>query len=202
MSQQSRITYTKMIILSTGASGSGIFWAFFFATLVLFLNNFTDSAKLISLPISLGGIVACIIPPVIGYMSDRSHTRFGRRRPYIFLGAILVFFGMLGLPHLTSWGMVILLVTLLALFAYTTETAYWALIPDSAPPEQRGATFGTMNSLLGAAGIVYTLVATRIWDTHPNGTFYLVGSIYVCVMLFTIVRIKEPKQPIQVRQRR
>jgi len=78
MSEQPRITTAKIAIFSAGALGSGFFWAFQGASLPLFLRNFTESKLVISIPISLGGVLACTLPPVVGYLSDHTHTRFGR----------------------------------------------------------------------------------------------------------------------------
>jgi predicted MFS family arabinose efflux permease len=44
----------------------------------LFLRNFTKSKFTISLVLSLAGVAGCIVPPIVGYLSDRSLTRFGR----------------------------------------------------------------------------------------------------------------------------
>ena len=56
MNQPTKITPTKMAILSVGSWGLGFFWMFFAASLPLFLNDFTTSKFVIAIPISLGGL--------------------------------------------------------------------------------------------------------------------------------------------------
>lgn len=193
MSEQPRITTARIAIFSVGALGTGFFWAFYGASLPLFLSDFTDSKLVISIPISLGGILACTLPPVVGYLSDRTHTRFGRRRPYIFVGAVCLSLNMVGLPHMTSLAGVIGMSTVLSLFAYTAETPYTTLLPDITPPDQRGSASGIMHFAFYGAMIVYFIMGAEIWETNPTGTFYIVAFGYLGALLFTIALIREPR---------
>jgi MFS family permease len=192
MSEQPRITTTKIAIFSVGAMGSGFFWAFQGASLPLFLKSFTDSKLVISIPVSLGGVLACTLPPIVGYLSDRTHTRFGRRSPYVFVGAVCLFLSMMGIPHLASLAGVIVVSTLLSLFAYTVDAAYAALLPDITPPEQRGSASGAMHFAAFGAMIVFFIMGTQIWEMHPTETFYIVGIVYLAALSFTIALIREP----------
>jgi maltose/moltooligosaccharide transporter len=73
-----------MMILGAGFFGTQMFWAFHSASMPLFLNGFTESKLQISLVLSLAGVMGCLAPPIVGHFSDRTSTRFGRRRPYVF----------------------------------------------------------------------------------------------------------------------
>ena len=192
MSEQPRITTARIAILSVGAMGSGFFWAFQGASLPLFLSNFTDSKLVISIPVSLGGVLACTLPPVVGYLSDRTHTRFGRRSPYILVGAVCLFLSVMGLPHFASLAGVIVVSTLLSLFAYIVEGPYAALLPDITPPEQRSSASGAMHFAYYGAMIVYFIMGAQIWETHPTETFYIVAFAYLGALTFTIALIREP----------
>ncbi|UCD59132.1 MAG: MFS transporter [Candidatus Hydrogenedentota bacterium] len=197
MNDQPRISTAKIVIYSVGAIGTGFFWAFYGASLPLFLSDFTDSKLVISIPISLGGVLACTLPPLVGYLSDRTHTRFGRRRPYIFLGAICLYLSMVGLPHLASLGGVIVVSTLLSLFAYTAETPYVVLLPDITPPEQRGTASGVMHFAFYGAMLVYFIMGTEIWENHPTETFYIVAIIWLGALSFAMALIREPRAAVQ-----
>lgn len=193
MNRETRISTVKIVIYSVGAVGTGFFWAFYGASLPLFLSDFTDSKLVISIPISLGGILACTLPPVVGYLSDRTHTRFGRRRPYIFVGAVCLSLNMMGLPHMASLAGVIVISTVLSIFAYTTETPYAALLPDITPPDQRGSASGAMHFAFYGAMIVYFIMGAEIWEAHPTDTFYIVAFTYLCALSFTTALIREPR---------
>ena len=66
------------------------FWGFTWATLPLYLKRLTDSNAATGVILSTTGITGLIFPVLAGAVSDRISTRFGRRRPLIVLGWLLV----------------------------------------------------------------------------------------------------------------
>ncbi|HBH30456.1 MAG TPA: MFS transporter, partial [Desulfofustis sp.] len=96
-----------------------------------------------------------ITDPVIGYLSDRTSTRFGRRRPYILVGSILVAFSMLLLfnppPGSPSFETIYFTCCIYALFlAWTIVTVpYEALGPElTFDYHERTTLFGLRDGLL------------------------------------------------------
>ena len=184
-----------MIALGLGFLGTGIFWAFHSASMPLFLSGYTDSKFKISLVLSLAGVMGCIVPPVMGYLSDRTVTRFGRRRPYIFFGLLCMCLCILSLPHISVYGLVALVSALMYLSLVSGEAVYMSLLPDTVPQEQRGTASGIMN-MFGSIGlIVYYIVGTAIWDTHRTMVFSIVALAPLGVMFLTITLIKEQLAP-------
>jgi MFS family permease len=186
------ITPAKMILLGVGWFGFEIFWAFHTGPMPLFLRDFTESKFTISLVLSLAGLAGCVVPPAVGYLSDRSATRFGRRRPYIFLGFVGVLLCLLGLPRATAFGMVALLSGWMYFALRFAETPYLSLLPDITPPEQRSTASGVMH-LLGTLGLIGCfIVSSELWDDHPNAVFLLVALGSFGFVLLSIALIKEP----------
>jgi MFS family permease len=173
------ITPAKMIMLGVGWFGFEIFWAFHSGPMPLFLRDFTDSKFNISLVLSLAGLAGCIVPSAVGYLSDRSGSRFGRRRPFIFLGFLGVLLCLLGFPHVTTFGMVALLSGWMYFSLRFAETPYLSLLPDIAPSEQRSTASGVMH-LLGTLGLIGCFLVLLV----ALGSFGFV--------LLAIVFIKEP----------
>lgn len=193
MSRTPKITYTNMVILGLGWFGIQFFWAFYSGSMPLFLRDFVESKFTISLVLSLAGVSGCLVPPLAGYLSDRTSTRFGRRKPYIILGTLGMFFCMLGLPHIATVG-VIALVSACTYFLIDFAMApYWALLPDITPPEQRGTASGVMNFLGGIGLIAYFLISSRIWDTNPVAVFYMVAFVALCSVFIAVAVIREPQ---------
>jgi MFS family permease len=142
--------------------------------------------------LSLAGLAGCIVPPLVGYLSDRSASRFGRRRPYIFLGFLGVFLCLLGLPRAAAFGVVALLSGWMYFALRFAETPYLSLLPDITPPEQRSTASGVMH-LLGALGLIGCfLVSSRLWDEHPNAVFLLVAFGSFGFVLLAMALIEEP----------
>jgi MFS family permease len=181
-----------MVMLGVGWFGFEIFWAFHSGPMPLFLRDFTDSKFNISLVLSLAGLAGCIVPSAVGYLSDRSASRFGRRRPFIFLGFLGVLLCLLGFPRVTTFGMVALLSGWMYFSLRFAETPYLSLLPDIAPPEQRSTASGVMH-LLGTLGLIGCfLMSSALWDAHPNAVFLLVALSSFGFVLLAIVLIKEP----------
>src|SRR5260370_38373921 len=111
---------------------------------VLFLSWLMIGASVISL----------FIPPLIGTLSDRTPGGFGRRRPYIVIGGLLV---MLSTPLLVNAGSLVIFVAGLALLLLGKNIlapAYQSLMPDRVPGKDRGKPAGSVGglSLFGNAG--------------------------------------------------
>jgi MFS family permease len=181
-----------MALIGIGWFGAQFFWGFHGASIPLFLKNFTDSKFMISLILSLPGVTGCIIPPIVGYFSDRSFNRFGKRKPYVFFGIIGVFVCILVLPHMPTFGVVVLISGFMYSFLRVAETPYVSLLPDITPPPQRSTASGVMN-LFGSIGLItYFFIGSQIWDSNPTIVFYMVAFTIFGFMLTAILLIKEP----------
>jgi MFS family permease len=101
-----------------------------------------------------GAVTALIVQPIVGLLSDRTTSRFGRRRPFILAGGMLLLAGLVLLA--TSPGEVLFLVGLaLVVVAHTTSSAaYQGLVPDRVPAHQRGTASGYtgLMTILGTVG--------------------------------------------------
>ncbi|MBI4831699.1 MAG: MFS transporter [Candidatus Lindowbacteria bacterium] len=152
MSKPSRVSGAQMVILGAGWFGTQFFWGFHTGSMPLFLENFTDLKFMISLVLSIAGITGCIVPPVVGYLSDRSKTRFGRRRPYIMGGMLGVFLCALLLPHAGTFAVVAIISGLMYFFIGFAQAPYLSLLPDVTPVHQRSTASGVMY-LMGGIGL-------------------------------------------------
>jgi len=189
------ITPVKMIVLGAGWFGANFFWGFHSASMPLFLRDFTNLKFKISLVLSLAGVTGCLVPPIVGYFSDRTRVRFGRRTPYIFIGMLGVLLCVASLPHMGAFAGVVLVAGMMYFFIGIAQVPYMSLLPDVTPPEQRSTASGVMN-LLGSIGlIIYFLIGSGLWDKHPLAVFNIVAIVSFVPSLITISFIKEPKIP-------
>jgi len=184
-----------MVVLGIGWIGTNFFWGFNTGSLPLFLKNFTDSKFTISLVLSLGGLAGCIVPPIVGYLSDRSPSRFGRRRPYIFFGIFGVSLCIMALPWAPGLGIAALTAFIMYLAIGVVETPYMALLPDITPSEQRSTASGVMHLFAGIGLVAYFFFSSKIWDSHPTAVFYMVALVSFGSVMATVAIIKEPVAP-------
>jgi MFS family permease len=145
-----------------------------------------------------GLIIAMLVQPAAGLISDRSTSRFGRRRPFILIGTLLdlVFLAAIGL----SWNYWSLLVAVL-LIQFSSNISHGplqALIPDLVPEEQRGraSAIKAIFELIPIA-LVGIIIAPIIASGHLDWTFVLTGVVLFITCLLTMVLVKE--QPLKVK---
>ena len=109
-----------------------------------------------------GSLMAVVWQPVVGAVSDRTRTRFGRRHPFIVVGTIGDVLFLVGLALSGSYWLVVIFYFLLQTASNTAQGPYQGLMPDVVPETQRGTASGyygisnVIGLLLGtvAAGII------------------------------------------------
>jgi MFS family permease len=181
-----------MILLGVGSLGLQVFWAFNTGTMPLFLKGYTSSKLYISLVLSLAGVSACVVGPLIGYLSDRTPARFGRRAPYVVAGMLAAALCLLALPQALALATVAALSVVMYCAVGLAQTPYYSLLPDVTPAEQRGTALGVMN-LLGSLGIIgYFGVSAALWEKHQYVVFTLVAAVLVGALLAPVAFIREP----------
>ena len=145
-----------------------------------------------------GLIIAMLIQPIAGLFSDRSTSRFGRRRPFILIGTLLdlVFLVAIGL----SWNYWSLLVAVLLIqfSANISHGPLQALIPDMVPEDQRGRA-SAIKALFELVPIflVGISIAAMVGAGHLGLAIVTTGAALLITMLVTIFTVKE--QPLKLK---
>ncbi len=133
---------------------------------VLYLVGRNHSASVLSILVIIGSLIATVVQPWGGLVSDHLRHRWGRRRPYILAGTSGNIAGLLlmGYARHNFWIFVTgyMLVQLSSNFA---QAAYQALIPDLVPDTQRGTAAGYMGFMTQFAIIFGALLPRLLGDT-------------------------------------
>ena len=85
-----------------------------------------------------------MIPPVAGYVSDRTVAKYGRRKPYILVGTVCCSLLILVLPACKSIGAFALVWFCLQTSSNFGSSAFLGLLPDVVPPEELGNVSGIL----------------------------------------------------------
>ncbi|HZC05922.1 MAG TPA: MFS transporter [Ktedonobacterales bacterium] len=103
---------------------------------------------------ALGAVVALVVPPLVGALSDRTTLRYGRRRPYILAGVAISVASAWALARASDLNMLTGAFLILQLGFNITVGAYEGLLPDLTPESQRGAASGYLGlmTILGNVG--------------------------------------------------
>jgi MFS family permease len=139
-----------------------------------------------------GLVIAMLVQPAMGILSDRSTSHFGRRRPFIFVGVLL---DLVCLALIAVAGDYWFLLVAILLFQFTSNISHGALqglIPDLVPEDQRGLTSGIKSLMELAPLIIVALVIARlVSDGHFVTAVVATGAGLLIIMLLTMVLVKE-----------
>lgn len=147
-----------------------------------------------------GLLLAMIVQPITGAISDRSGFKWGRRRPYILIGSLL---GVLLLPGIGLFQSYIALFIIYCLLQMTSNVAqgtYQAFIPDLVPQDRKGLASGVKSLLEIIGGIaIVRLIGYFMGKYVPGeGVIWLwlvlgvLAAVLLGAMLATIIMVKEP----------
>ena len=160
----------------------------------------TRSASALSSIIGAGAIMALVLPPVVGALSDRCAHRWGRRRPYMLAGVALNLAGLLGLWLAGAMGSLpgYLIGYLLVQLGNNLATAsYTGIIPDLVPPAQHGQASGYMAVMVQAGSIVGAVGGGLLMGHgHVRASYALIALSLVLFLWITCIAAREA--PIEV----
>ncbi|HCL82781.1 MAG TPA: MFS transporter [Chitinophagaceae bacterium] len=131
-----------------------------------FLGATPDQLPLLNLA---GPVTGLLIQPLIGTLSDKTwHPRFGRRKPYFFIGALFCSLCLFLYPFSSTLWMAVGLLWILDAANNTAMEPYRALIADKLPASQQPTGFLTQSFFTGL-GITLANVSLFIFQKHIHG---------------------------------
>jgi len=146
-----------------------------------------------------GLILAMLVQPVAGAISDRSGFSWGRRRPYILLGSVLAMLLIPGLGFCNSYAVLFIIYCLLQVSSNTAQGPYQGFIPDLVPEGKRGRASGVKTLLEVGGGVALLYPIAFFMDRYFTGEgspwlWLSLGALAVILlgtMLATILTVKE-----------
>jgi MFS family permease len=152
------------------------------------------------LQIALAGtFIAILVQPTVGTISDYTMTRWGRRKPYIFIGAALDLVFLWGVATSNTLPAVAAFVTMLQFSSNFAQGPFQGYVPDLVPAKQVGLAsglIGLMAALGNVAGYAVSAVALVLSQTDPNAFVYgtmAIGLIEFLTMLSVVLHVDEGK---------
>lgn len=162
-------------------------------------------------------LMGIIVQPIIGAASDKTWCRFGRRIPYLFIGAAAAVLVMCLLPNAGSFGMTVstaMIFGLIALMFLDTSInmamqPFKMLVGDMVNEKQKGLAYSIQSFLCNAgslAGYLFPFIFALIGISNvaPEGvvpdsviySFYIGAAILILCVIYTTIKVKEmpPKE--------
>ena len=151
-----------------------------------------------------GPITGLLVQPLVGYYSDRTWTRYGRRRPYFLLGAALAACALIAMPTATTLLTAALMLWLLDASLNCTMGPFRALIADQMSPEQRSTGYvaymglASLGAVIGSA-LPWAFTQLGVSAHAPAGeisdavkfSFYLAAALLLGAVTWTALTTRE-----------
>ena len=157
-------------------------------------------------------LMGILVQPIIGTLSDRTWTRFGRRIPYLFIGAAVAVAVMCLLPNAGSFGMAVgtaMVFGLISLMFLDTSInmamqPFKMLVGDMVNEKQKSLAYSIQSFLCNSGSVVgylfpFVFTALGIANEAPKGvvpdsviySFYIGAAILILCVLYTTCKVKE-----------
>ncbi len=150
---------------------------------------------ILALVTGCGAAVSMVANPLFGALSDRTASRFGRRVPWVLLGAILGAVALIALAGAPNVAVMALLWCLVQAGANAMYAAIFAAIPDRVPVPQRG-TVGGLAAMGQTVGIlVGAIIAAVVAGNFAAGYWFCAAALLGGVVLYLFKSDDQPLPP-------
>jgi len=152
-----------------------------------------------------GPVTGLVVQPIVGYMSDKTWNRLGRRKPFFLAGAICASLALLVMPNSPALWFAAGMLWIMDASINLTMEPMRAFVGDMLPDEQRTMGFAVQTFFIGVSSVIGSLLPYLLtnWfdvaNTAAEGqlpesvkwSFYLGGAVYFVAVMWTILSVKE-----------
>lgn len=151
-------------------------------------------------------ITGFLVQPIIGYLSDRTwHPRWGRRRPFFFLGALFSSFALFAMPNSKALWVAAILLWILDASINISMEPFRAFVGDKLPAKQQTTGYAMQTFFIGIGAVIASLlpyIFTNVFgfsNTAPEGvipdsvkySFFIGAIVFLASVLWTVLSTDE-----------
>ena len=167
----------------------------------------TLGAKVDDIPILwiAAPVTGLLVQPIIGYFSDRTWNRLGRRRPYFLVGAILASIALVAMPNSPALWVAAGMLWIMDASINISMEPFRAFVGDNLPSAQRTTGFAMQSFFIGTGAVVASMLPWLLTNQFgvsneaPAGTipdsvrlsFYLGAAVFFVAVLWTVLKSRE-----------
>lgn len=190
-----RVSFARKLVYGLGAFVNNMLAAAIGGMLIVLNLGLGMNPALVGLVGALPRLTDAITDPLMGYISDNTRSRWGRRRPYIFIGAIsagLIYIALWRLPHGMSENFYFWFFLVGSIFFYLGYTIFatpWVALGYELTPDyhERTRLMGTQNFMGQLAYLVspwfLAIMQAPVFDDMLEGARYLALAVGVLTIL-------------------
>ena len=212
MKQKPDLSFWKLWNLSFGFFGVQIAYALQSANISRIFRTLGADPHSLSFFWILPPLMGILVQPIVGTLSDKTWTRFGRRIPYLFIGALTAVAVMCLLPNAGSLGLTISMVMLFGLLMLMLlDTSinmamqpFKMMVGDMVNEKQKGMAYSIQSFLCNAGSVVgflfpFLFAWIGLQNVAPEGvvpdtviwSFYVGAAILILCVIYTTLKVKE-----------
>ncbi|HAS04601.1 MAG TPA: hypothetical protein DCR71_02405 [Dehalococcoidia bacterium] len=147
----------------------------------------------------VGLIIAMLLQPVFGAISDRSGFRMGKRRPFIIIGALCLLLFLPGIGLAGSYAVIFAIYCVMQISSNAVQGAHQGFIPDMVPEGKKGQASGIKSFVEMLGGVILIYIIGKLMDNYAAGdgdqwlwlSLLIPGIILFVCMLVTVFTVKE-----------
>lgn len=209
-----KFTTVNFLNFALGFLGLQFAWQMRIALAEPVTSSLGASPLLYSLIWLAGPFSGMVVQPIIGVLSDNTKSRFGRRRPYLLLGALITAVALLLFPHsaglsdiigkvlhihMPVWGglfIAAIMIWIIDACINIAQGPYRSLIPDVVPSEQHAQANSYISLATGLGSVIAMAVAPFLkfafnYQMSIPAQFVMAGVAFVLAMVWTCLTIRE-----------
>ena len=201
-----KLSLSQIINMSVGFFGIQFGWDLQRANMGRIYENLGANPDEIPILFLAAPLTGLIVQPIIGYMSDRTWSpRWGRRRPYFLIGAIISSIALLFMPHSPVIWMAAGLLWILDTFGNVAMEPFRAFVTDKLPDSQVNRGFIMQSLMIGLGGSIASALPwlmnnifgqtnTAAEGSIPDNvkwSFYIGAFFFASAVLYTVFTTKE-----------
>jgi len=212
MKQKPNLPFWSLWNLSFGFFGVQIAYALQSANISRIFRTLGADPHSLSFFWILPPLMGILVQPIVGTLSDKTWTRFGRRIPYLFIGALVAVAVMCLLPNAGSLHLTVsaaLIFGLIALMLLDTSInmamqPFKMLVGDMVNEEQKAKAYSIQSFLCNAGSVVgflfpFVLTWIGVQNVAEEGvvpdsviwSFYIGAAILIACVIYTTLKVKE-----------
>ncbi|MGI8935196.1 MAG: MFS transporter [Phormidesmis sp.] len=192
--------------ISFGFFGIQVGWGLQMANTSAIFESLGANAEQIPVLWLAAPMSGLVIQPVVGYLSDRTRSSLGRRRPYFLVGALFSSVALLVMPNAPSLWIAAGALWLLDASANISMTPFRSFVSDLVPKHQRTRAFSMQGVATGSGAVfasalpllVARFVPPQLGEVIPQSvkiSFYIGAAAFLGAVLWTVVSASKPFFP-------
>lgn len=186
-----KLNTRRTVLVGLAFLSISAFWQLYDSLIPLILKNTFQVSDTISGGImAIDNVLAVFMLPLFGSLSDRVHTRLGRRMPFILCGTAAAVIAMLFLPFADNIGslalfVTALFVTLIAMGSYRSPAV--SLMPDVTPKPLRSKANAIINLMGAVGGVISLILISTLVPKEGKPDYFPIFLIVAAVMVFSVL---------------